>query len=63
MNPKTVPSSQHTTRRVRNSIHRKLDQGFDPETEGDDIYEQIEEIDPDELLNDFGSEDDEDDLY
>ena len=63
MNKKKTPVSRPPSWRVNNLIERKPDQEFDPEAEGDDIYEQIEDIDPDELLSDYGLEDDEDDLY
>jgi hypothetical protein len=63
MSPKKSSSEWDSAKRSKSSIKEKLEQGFDPETDGDDIYEQIEDIDPEELLNDFGTTDDDDDLY
>ena len=63
MSPKKSSSEWDSAKRSKNSIKEKLEQGFDPETDGDDIYEQIEDIDPEELLNDFSTTDDDDDLY
>jgi len=63
MRPKKISSARHSAIKVKNAISKKLDPGYDPETEGDDIYEQLEDIDPEELLDDFGSADDDEDLY
>lgn len=63
MNPKKNTAAWRSTNRVKNFIHEKMNQGLDPEQDGDDIYEQIEEIDPEELLKDFNTDDDDDDLY